>query len=101
MNKIFCGVLALALMVAVATRAAEPVGIEVRTRNSIGRLGVVKVNVTMKAEADGSMTVSFQAPNAATYVLNYTSGPDAGKVAATVRAEKPGPVTTKIKPSKH
>ena len=77
--------------------AAEPPKFEVRTRSAIGRLGVVNVQVTTKAEADGSVVVSFQAPDAATYVLIYTSGPKTGKVAATVRVEKAGPVTTKIK----
>ena len=76
---------------------AEPPRFEVRTRSAIGRLGVVHVQLTTKMEADGSVVVSFQAPDAGTYVLNYTSGPKTGKVAATVRVEKAGPVTTKIK----
>src|SRR4051812_14729414 len=97
MMKLFCGILALVLIAGVVANAAEPPGIEVRTRNSIGRLGLVKVPITVKPEADGTFTVSFYAPEAATYVLNYTSGPATGKVATVVRVEKAGPVTTKIK----
>jgi hypothetical protein len=101
MSKLFCGILAVAMMAGLAASAAEPVGIEVRKRSAIGRLGLVRVQVAVKTEADGSVVVSFQAPEAGTYVLNYTSGPRTGKVATTVRVEKPGPVTTKISPSSH
>ncbi|PYI93879.1 MAG: hypothetical protein DME97_03115 [Verrucomicrobia bacterium] len=97
MIKLFCGILAVAMMAGIATSAAEPVGIEVRKRSAIGRLGLVRVQVAVKTEADGSLVVSFQAPEAGTYVLNYTSGPAKGKVATAVRVEKAGPVTTKIK----
>src|SRR5438270_6059743 len=101
MIKLFCGILAVAMMAGVAASAAEPVGIEVRKRSAIGRLGVVRVQVVVKAEADGSVVVSFQAPEAGTYVLVYTSGPDVGKTATRINVEKPGPVTTKIIPSRH
>jgi len=97
MIRLFCGVLALVLMACSVAKAAEPPGFEVRKRNSIGRLGLVKVQIMTKAEANGMISVSFQAPEAGTYVLNYTSGPANGKVATTVRVEKAGPVTTKIK----
>lgn len=97
MIKLFCGILAVVILAAGIATAADPVGIEVRTRNAIGRLGLVNVQVAVKAQADGTAIVSFQAPEAGTYILNYTSGPAKGKVAATVRAEKAGPVTTKIK----
>ena len=97
MTRLFCGILALVMMGSVVANAAEPVGLEVRKRNSIGRLGLVKVQLTTKAEADGTVVVTFQAPEPGTYVLNYTSGPANGKVAGTVRVEKAGPVTTKIK----
>ena len=100
MIKIFCGVLAL-IMVASAAKATEPVGIEVRMRSAIGRLGVVHVKVAVKPQTDGSMTVSFQAPSEGTYILVYTSGPDVGKTAARINVAKPGPVTTKVKPTKH
>src|SRR5438067_6233696 len=97
MIKLFCGILAVAMMAGIATSAAEPVGIEVRKRSAIGRLGLVRVQVAVKTEADGSLVVSFQETEAGTYGLNYTSGPAKGKVATAVRGEKAGPVTTKIK----
>jgi len=97
MIKLFCGMLAGVILTCGVANAAEAPRFEVRTRSAIGRLGVVHVQVTTKAEAGGSVVVSFQAPDAGTYVLIYTSGPRAGKVAATVRVEKAGPVTTKIK----
>ena len=97
MIKLMSGILALVLVASGIVSATEPPRFEVRTRNAIGRLGLVKTQVEVKAQADGTAVVSFQAPEAGTYVLNYTSGPKAGKVAATVRVEKAGPVTTKIK----
>lgn len=77
--------------------ANEPVGIEVRQRNAIGRLGLVNVQIAVKAQADTTAIVSFQAPESGTYVLSYTSGPDKGRVATAFRVEKAGPVTTRIK----
>ena len=100
MIKLYCGILALVLMVCGVVNAAEPVGIEVRARNAIGRLGRVNVEVAVKAEADGSAVVTFQAPGPGTYVLVYTTGPDRGKTAATVRVETRGPVTAKVRPSR-
>jgi len=97
MMKLFCGILALLLLGCGVVKATEPVGVEVRKRNAIGRLGLVNVQVAVKAQADGTAVVSFQAPETGTYVLNYTSGPAKGKVAATLRVEKAGPVTAKIK----
>ncbi|HEX8897816.1 MAG TPA: hypothetical protein VF751_03895 [Chthoniobacterales bacterium] len=96
-KKLFCGVLTLMLMASVVANAAEPVGIEVRMRNSIGRLGVLNVHPTVKTEADGTMVVSFQAPEEGTYVLVYTTGRNKGKTATRINVGKPGPVTTKIK----
>ena len=101
MIKLFCGILAFVILACGIVNANEPVQVEVRMRNAIGRLGLVKVQVTVKAEADGTAVVSFQAPEAGTYVLNYTNGPNAGKVATTVRVEKAGPAIAKIKASKH
>jgi multisubunit Na+/H+ antiporter MnhE subunit len=97
MIKLFCGILVVAMMAYGIVSANEPVRIEVRKRNAIGRLGLVNVQVAVKAQADGTAIVSFQAPEPGTYILNYTSGPAKGKVAATVRVEKAGPVTSKIK----
>ena len=97
MIKLYGGILALVIMACGVANANEPVGIEVRKRNAIGRLGLVNVQVAVKPQADGTAVVSFQAAESGTYVLNYTSGPAKGKVAAMVRVEKAGPVTTKIK----
>jgi hypothetical protein len=97
MIRLFCGLLALVIMACGAANAAEPLGFEVRKRNSIGRLGLVNVHLAMKTEADGTVVVSFQAPESGTYFLSYTSGPDKGKVATAVRVEKAGPVTARIK----
>ena len=97
MIKLFSGFLALALFVTAVANAAEPPGLEVRQRNAIGRMGVLKVPVAVKAEADGSLVASFQAPADGTYILVYTSGPKVGKTAARINVSKAGPVTTKIK----
>ena len=97
MNKIFCGVIAFVMMASVMAKATEPAAFEVKTRNSIGRMSVVKVPLTVKEEADGSTTVSFQAPKEASYVISYKGGPNNGKAAATVTTKTPGPVSVKIK----
>ena len=97
MIKLFCFFLTLVMMACGVANATEAPAFEVRKRNAIGRLGLVNVQLAVKAEADGTVVVSFQAPEAATYVLNYTNGPRKGKVATAVRVEKAGPVTTKIK----
>ena len=91
------GVLALGMMVAVIASAAEPPTLEVRKRSAIGRLGLVKVQVAVKAEANGSFVASFQAPEEGTYVLVYTSGPNKGKTATRINVSKAGPVTAKFK----
>jgi 5-hydroxyisourate hydrolase-like protein (transthyretin family) len=97
MIKLFCGILALMMMASLVATGAEPAGIEVRMRNSIGRLGLVDPKATVKTEADGRTVVSFQASKEGTYYLVYTTGPKKGKNATTVNVAKPGPVTTKIK----
>ena len=96
-KKSFCGVLALVMMKGILANAAEPVGIEVRKRNSIGRLGLVKVQPVVKTEADGTMVVSFHVSEEGTYILVYTSGPKRGKAATRINVIKPGPVTAKVK----
>ncbi len=98
-KKVFCAVLALVIVTGVPARAAEAVGIEVRKRSAIGRLGLVRTEVAVKPEANGTLVVSFQAPEEGTYVLTYKSGPHRGKTAARINVAKAGPVTTKIKPS--
>jgi hypothetical protein len=97
-KKLLCGFIAIIVMAGVATKAGDAPGIEVRKRNAIGRLGLVNLQVALKTEADGSLMVSFQAPEEGTYVLVYTSGPNIGKTATRLNVAKPGPVTTKIKP---
>jgi hypothetical protein len=97
MKKLFCGFLALVMMAAVVAKAGEPIGFEIRKRNAIGRWGPTGIHATVKAEADGSVGATFQAPEAGTYALVYTSGPNTGKTATTIKVEKAGPVTTKIR----
>ena len=96
-KKLSCGVLAVILMTSVLANAAEPAEFEVRMRNSIGRMGTVNTHPTVKTEADGSMTVTFQAEKDGMYYLVYTSGPKKGKTATSIQVQKPGPVTAKVK----
>jgi hypothetical protein len=97
MMKLFCGILGAVVLGCGLANATEVPEFELRARNAIGRLGVVKVPIAVKAEADGMLSVSFNAPKEGTYVLKYTTGPAKGKAAAAVRVEKAGPVTTKVK----
>ena len=97
MIRLFCSILALVLLGSGVANAAEPPKLEVRKRSAIGRLGLMKVEVAVKAQADGSFLASFQAPEEGTYILVYTSGPDRGKTATRINVSKPGPVTTKVK----
>jgi hypothetical protein len=95
-KKLLGSVIAVILM-ASAIEAAEPVGFEVRMRNSIGRMGMVNTHPTVKTEANGTMVVSFQAEKEGMYYLIYTSGPKKGKTATSIQVQKPGPVTAKVK----
>jgi len=97
MIRLFCGVLALAILAGAAAKADDPVGLEVRKRSAIGGLGLVRVQLTTKVAPDGSILATFRAPEAGSYVLFFTSGPETGKVAMTVRVQKAGPVTAKIR----
>ena len=97
MKKLICGTLALVLVAGAVMSAADPPSLEVRKRSAIGHMGLINVEVGVKADADGSLLASFQAPDAGTYILVYTSGPKRDKAAARVNVYKPGPVTTKIK----
>lgn len=99
MIKWFCGLLALALLTSeAAAKENESVGLEVRRRSTIGALGIVHVQLTTKVQADGSILATFNPPEAGSYVLIFTSGPETGKVAMTVRVAKAGPVTAKLRP---
>jgi hypothetical protein len=96
--RVFCRVLALAILASVAAKADEPVGLEVRKRSDIGGWVLVRVQVTTKVAADGSVLATFHAPKAGSYGLYFTSGPETGKIAMTVRVEKAGPITAKLRP---
>ena len=98
MIKVFCGVLALAILASVAAKAAEPVGLEVRERSAIGGWGVVRLQLAVKEQADGTILASFHAPGAGSYALFFTNGPEAGKLGMIVRVAKGGPVTAKLRP---
>src|SRR3954470_10803360 len=95
MTKLFYGILAFALMASVAANAGEPT-FEVRKRDSVGELTVVRVPVTVAPELEGHVLLSFEAPQSGTYAFIYTSGPDKGKVAKIVDVEKPGKVETEV-----
>ena len=98
MIKSFCGILAFILLATDAVNAAEAPGLEVRKRSTIGALGLVRVQLTTKVAADGSILATFNAPESGSYVLFFTSGPETGKVAMTVKVQKRGPVTAKLRP---
>jgi hypothetical protein len=99
MIKWLSGIVALVLLTSVVAKGAEPVGLELRRRSTIGALGVVRgVQLTTKLAPDGSTLATFNAPEAGSYVLLFTSGRETGKVAMTVRVAKPGPVTAKLRP---
>lgn len=98
MIRVFCGVLALAILASVAAKAEEPVGLEVRRRSTIGALGLVRVQLTTKVAADGSILATFHAPMEGSYVLVFATGPETGNVAMTVKVQKAGPVTAKLRP---
>ena len=97
MIRVFCGVLALAILASVAAKADEPIGLEVRRRSDIGGWISVRVPLTTRVAADGSILATFNAPKAGSYGLYFTSGPETGKVAMTVKVQKAGPVTAKIR----
>jgi hypothetical protein len=98
MLRVFCGLLALTMLASVTVKANEPVGLEVRKRSAIGGWGLVRVQLTTKVAADGSILATFNAPEPGTYVLFFTRGPEAGKIAMSVRVQRSGPVTAKLRP---
>ena len=97
MTKLFCGILALALMGCVAASAGEPPTFEVRKRDSVGELKVVEIPFRSLPEANGVVVLTFQAPESGTYAFIYTNGPDKGKVAKIIDVAQAGPVTTEVK----
>jgi hypothetical protein len=96
MTKLFCGILAFVLMACVAASAGEPPTFEVRKRDAVGELKVVEIPFRSLPEANGTVVLTFQAPESGTYVFIYTNGPDKGKVAKIISVEA-GPVTTEVK----
>ncbi|MFL6588694.1 MAG: hypothetical protein ACJ8M4_00830 [Chthoniobacterales bacterium] len=96
MTKLFCGILALALTTAVAANAGEPPTFEVRKRDSVGELSVVRVPLTVAPELEGHVLLSFEAPEPGAYAFIYMSGPDKGKLAKVVEVEKPGKVEAEV-----
>jgi hypothetical protein len=96
MTKLFCGVLALALMAGLAANAGEPLTFEVRKRDAVGELRPVQIPFRSLPEKNGVVVLTFQAPESGTYVFIYTNGPDKGKVAKIIDVEA-GPVTTEVK----
>ena len=97
MIRLFCGILAVAMMACGAANAGEPPTFEVRKRDSVGELSVVQIPFRSQPEVNGTVLLTFQAPESGTYVFIYTSGPDKGKVAKIIGVEKPGPVTTEVR----
>jgi hypothetical protein len=97
MIRFFCGILAVAMMACGAANAGESPTFEVRKRDSVGELSVVQIPFRSQPEVNGTVLLTFQAPESGTYVFIYTSGPDKGKVAKIISVEKPGPVTTEVR----
>ncbi|MFZ1218088.1 MAG: hypothetical protein WAO00_02290 [Chthoniobacterales bacterium] len=97
MTKLLCGILVLALMAGVAANAGEPPTFEVRKRDAVGELSVVQVPFRSLPEANGTVVLTFQAPESGTCVFIYTNGPDKGKVAKIISVSAAGPVTTEVK----
>ena len=96
MTKLFCGILSLALMAGVAVNAGEPPTFEVRKRDAVGELRPVQIPFRSLPEKNGTVVLTFQAPESGTYVFIYTNGPDKGKVAKIIDVDA-GPVTTEVK----
>lgn len=97
MTKLLCGILALSLMALVAANAGEPPTFEVRKRDAVGELKVVEIPFRSLPEKNGTVVLTFNAPESGTYVFVYTSGPDKGKAAKVVDVAQPGPVTAEVK----
>ncbi len=96
MTKLFWGFLSLVLITCVAANAAEPPTFEVRKRDAAGELRPVQIPFRSQPEVNGTVVLTFQAPESGTYVFIYTNGPDKGKVAKIINVEA-GPVTTEVR----
>jgi hypothetical protein len=97
MTKLLCGILALALTAGVAANAGEPPTFEVRKRDAVGELKVVEIPFRSQPEKNGTVVLTFNAPEAGYYAFIYTNGPDKGKAAKVIDVAEAGPVTTEVK----
>ena len=83
-------------MACFVANAGEPPTFEVRKRDSVGELSVVRVPITVATELDGHVLLSFEAPEKGAYAFIFMSGPDKGKLAKVVEVEKPGKVEAEV-----
>ena len=97
MTKLLCGILAVALMACVSAKAGEPPTFEVRKRDAVGELRPVQIPFRSLPESNGTVVLTFNAPESGTYVFIYTNGPDKGKVAKIIDVAQEGPVTAEVK----
>lgn len=98
MTRLLRGILALVLMACLAANAAEPpLTFEVRKRDAAGELRPIQIPFRSLPEANGTVVLTFNAPESGTYVFVYTNGPDKGKVAKIIDVAQEGPVTTEVK----
>jgi len=95
MTKLFCGIVALALLAGVAAKAGEPATFEVRKRDAVGELRPVQIPFRSLPEKDGIVILSFVAPESGTYAFILTNGPDKGKVTKIIDVQE-GPVTVEV-----
>ncbi len=96
MTRFFCGIVALALMAGVVANAGEPPTFEVRKRDPVGELKVVEIPFRTSPEKNGTVVLTFNAPEAGYYAFIYTNGPDKGKAAKVIDVAEAGPVTTEV-----
>ena len=97
MSKLLCGILAIVLTMCVAASAGEPPTFEVRKRDAVGELKVVEIPFRSQPEKNGTVVLTFNAPEAGYYAFIYTNGPDKGKAAKVIDVAEAGPVTTEVK----
>jgi hypothetical protein len=95
MTKLFCGILALALMAGMAANAGETPTFEVRKRDAVGELRPIQIPFRSLPEKDGKVVLTFNAPESGTYAFIFTSGPDKGKPAKIIDVNE-GPVTVEV-----
>lgn len=84
-------------MAGMAANAGEPPTFEVRKRDAVGELKVVEIPFLLEPEKNGTVVLTFNAPEAGYYAFVYTNGPDKGKAAKVIDVAEAGPVTTEVK----